>query len=229
MTEDSQEVLDRFSAELDLVEILAKQVGRSIDGVTLDELRSYGREGLLEAARRFDPSRGVSFRSFANYRVRGAMIDGMRSASALPRRVHARLRALEAGALTSEGALEDLQAAPTAPAGAEAALNAHLAAMATAMATGLVAPTAGGTAEEMVDWNQSDPEEAVGRSELLGLVHREISNLADDEAELVRRHYFEGERFDRVAADLGLSKSWASRLHTRALAKLTRRLRRQAE
>jgi len=41
---------------------------------------------------------------------------------------------------------------------------------------------------------------------------------------LIRRHYLEGERFDHVAAELGLSKSWASRLHTRAIGRLTKRL-----
>ena len=43
-------------------------------------------------------------------------------------------------------------------------------------------------------------------------------------AVLIRRHYLEGERFDQVAAELGLSKSWASRLHTRAIGRLTKRL-----
>jgi RNA polymerase sigma factor for flagellar operon FliA len=49
--------------------------------------------------------------------------------------------------------------------------------------------------------------------------------LRHDEAELVRRHYLQGERFDHVAQQLGLSKSWASRLHTRAIRRLSRRLR----
>ncbi len=52
-----------------------------------------------------------------------------------------------------------------------------------------------------------------------------IAELPEQEAMLVRRHYIEGDRFDQVAAELGLSKSWASRLHTRAIQKLTKRLR----
>ena len=44
-----------------------------------------------------------------------------------------------------------------------------------------------------------------------------------------RRHYLEGARFDHVAEELGLSKSWASRLHTRALTRLSKRLRALAE
>ena len=57
------------------------------------------------------------------------------------------------------------------------------------------------------------------------MVRRAIGDLPEQEAELVRRHYLEGERFDLVAKDLGLSKSWASRLHTRAIVRLTKRLR----
>ena len=59
----------------------------------------------------------------------------------------------------------------------------------------------------------------------MAIVRDTISGLPKEEAELVRRHYLEGERFDRVAQELGLSKSWASRLHTRAMGRLSKRLR----
>jgi RNA polymerase sigma factor for flagellar operon FliA len=58
------------------------------------------------------------------------------------------------------------------------------------------------------------------------VVRSAIAELPNEESELVRRHYLEGERFDAVAADIGLSKSWASRLHTRAIGRLSKRLRR---
>jgi RNA polymerase sigma factor for flagellar operon FliA len=59
----------------------------------------------------------------------------------------------------------------------------------------------------------------------MAVVEKAIRELPDNEAELVRRHYLEGERFDHVAKDLGLSKSWASRLHTRAIRRLSEALR----
>ena len=230
MESDSPEVLERFHGALDLVEIVARQVRRSLGaGVELDDLVSYGREGLLDAARRFDASRGVPFRAYANFRVRGAVVDGVRAAARLPRRVHERLRALESARQVSEGAAEDALGGgppPGTAADAERALTAHLAAMATAMAVGLVAEPARGEEGELTTIDAGDnPEDAVGRAELLDRVQSAIATLPDAEAELVRRHYIEGERFDHVAADLGLSKSWASRLHTRAIARLTKRLR----
>jgi RNA polymerase sigma factor for flagellar operon FliA len=230
--QDPPEVLARFNDTLELVEIVARQVGRAIGtGIELGDLLSFGREGLLEAARRYDPERGVPFRAYANFRVRGAMIDGVRVMGRLPRRAHDRLRGLEAASRTSEGALEDLQAPQPPGSGALQAdqmLSDHLAAMATAMAVGLVAGPGRGEDGELVGIAVEDPETQTAAAELRGLLRSAIGELPEQESELVRRHYLEGERFDHVAKDLGLSKSWASRLHTRAIGRLTKRLRSQA-
>jgi RNA polymerase sigma factor for flagellar operon FliA len=227
---DSPEVLELFESALGLVEIIARQVGRAIGhGADLDELKSFAREGLLDAARRFEPERGVPFKAYANYRVRGAVIDGIRSLGRLPRRAHQRLNGYRSASNYSEGALEDAQA-PAAPgatrADADAALGEHLAAMATAVAAGLLATTAHGEDGEATGVAPGDnPEDALSNAELMHVVREALSDLPAEEAELVRRHYLEGERFDHVARDLGLSKSWASRLHTRAVKRLTKRLR----
>src|SRR5690554_4310891 len=104
---DSAEVLERFHSQLELVEIIARQVYRSIQwGIELDDLVSAGREGLLDAARRYDVEQQVPFRAYANFRVRGAVLDGVRRMSALSRRTYERLAALEAASLVSEGQAE---------------------------------------------------------------------------------------------------------------------------
>jgi RNA polymerase sigma factor for flagellar operon FliA len=229
-TPDSPEILERFHGALDVVERIAKQVRRSLGhGIELEDLSSFGREGLLEAARRFDPARGVPFRAYATFRIRGAIVDGVRATGRLPRRVHERLSAYGVAAAVSEGAAEDVLGGPEVPAtqaDSERALDAHLAAMATAMAVGLVAQRAlGDEGEPSAVDGGGTPEDLVARAELLAEVKTAIETLPADEAELVRRHYLGGERFDRVAQDLGLSKSWASRLHTRALGRLSKRLR----
>jgi RNA polymerase sigma factor FliA len=225
---DSPEVLARFESELDLVDVVARQLQRSIGAaVELDDLSSFGREGLLDAARKFDTARGVPFRAYANFRVRGAMIDGVRAISQLPRRAHERLNGLSAALRASEGAADDTFSAPSgAKAHADQALGEHLAAMATAIAVGLIAPTSVGEAGERVQVTTDDnPEEAVLRAQLLQAVTAALDDLSPEEATLIRRHYLEGERFDHVAQSLGLSKSWASRLHTRALHRLAKRFR----
>ena len=227
--EDSKEVLERFHSHMDLVDLIARQLARELGrAAELDDLRAMGHQGLLEAARRFDEGRGVTFRRFANYRVRGAMLDGVRKSAPLPRRAHARIRALEAALLVAETASEDSGAGGVAsdPRASEQKLTEHLADMATAMAVGLLAtPAIGDEGEPAAVDHGVSPEEAVAQAELRKIVVDALEELPSDERELVRRHYLEGERFDHVAASLGLSKSWGSRLHTRAVARLTKRLR----
>ena len=225
---DAPEVLERFRAETDLVEIVARQIFRSMgSSVELDDLRSFGREGLLDAARKFDSERGVPFRAYANFRVRGAIIDGIRSTAQLSRRVYERLNGLSAALKVSEGAAEDAFGPGSGSRSqADQALGDHLAAMAAAMTVGLIAPVAVGEEGERIQVSTLEgPEDAVARAELLAVVERAIEDLPQEEAALVRRHYLEGERFDHVAESLGLSKSWASRLHTRAMQRLAKRLR----
>lgn len=225
---------ERFHAELDLVDRIARQIKRSTGGqVEFDELVSLGREGLLMAAERYDASRDVPFRAYASFRVRGAMIDGLRQMSHLPRRTFRRLQMMEAGSAFSENAAPDALGAQPPPgetrADAERLLDDHLAAMATAMAAGLVAKAGiGDEGERVAVASDESPEEQVERAQLRQLLLEHVEELPDEERTLVRRHYFEGERFDHVAADLGLSKSWASRLHTRAVGRLTKRLRGQS-
>ena len=226
---DAPEVLERFQAELELVEIVARQIARSMGpAVELEDLLSFGREGLLDAARRFESERGVPFRAYANFRVRGAIIDGVRSLAQLPRRVYERLNGMSAALKVSEGAADDAFASSVSGTREQAdqALGEHLAAMAAAITIGLIAPTSVGEEGEQIQVSTADsPEDAVSRAELLAVVQAAISDLPEEEAVLVRRHYLDGERFDHVAQSLGLSKSWASRLHTRAMARLSKRLR----
>jgi RNA polymerase sigma factor FliA len=227
---EASEVRQRFESGLPLVDAIANQLMRGLGAhVERQELQALGREGLLMAARRFDPGRGVPFRGYASFRVRGAMIDGVRAMGHLPRRVHQQLRAAQAADLYSESVAEDTAPPDQSRIEAQRALDDHLAGMATAMAIGLVAEAVTGEDGRLTGGATGpDPEQAVEGAELRDLLRRQIEELPEQEAELIRRHYLGGERFDHVAQDLGLSKSWASRLHTRAVDRLTKRLRQLA-
>lgn len=219
-----------FSAHLSLVDQIAGQVIRSVDNrLDFSELRSFGMEGLMVAARRFDPDKGVPFRGYAAYRVRGAMIDGVRRNGALPRRTHQKLKALEAATQYAENSAEERGVAPPpgqTRADAEAALDDYLARVATAMAVGLLATPARTEEGQTTAVCASEPaDDALASAQMLQLVRSEIEKLPHEERELLQRHYFEGERFDHVAERLGMSKSWASRLHTRAVGRLAQRFR----
>ncbi|MGD8316698.1 MAG: sigma-70 family RNA polymerase sigma factor [Myxococcales bacterium] len=161
----------------------------------LDDLIAFGFGGLLEAQDRFDPGRGIRFQTFAYHRVRGAMLDGVRKMSLLPRRAHERWRA-------------EREACPTA---APSELDKAFTRLSASL-----------TAEVPLQGRYGDrsPEAMLLRNEAM---HRLLSALPDLEPRqrfLVRGHYFEGRPIDAMARELGISKSWASRLHTDALRKL---------
>lgn len=226
---DGPEVLERFHAELELVNIIASQVARNLGrGVEFDDLLSAGREGLLDAARRYDEARGIPFRAYANFRVRGAILDGVRHMSALPRRAYERLAAMEAAASVSEGEAQFAFSRPTQSMSedeAEGCLDEQLAVMATAAALGIVTEAlrneAGSAAEAHL---HASPELAYSQAEVLAKVRSAVAELAPTERDVISRHYFGAEGMEQIARDMNVSKSWVSRIHTRAIARLMKRL-----
>jgi RNA polymerase sigma factor for flagellar operon FliA len=218
--------------ELGLVDIIARQIKKAVGAhVDRDELLAAGREGLFDAARRYDPHRGVPFRAYANIRIQGAMMDWVRRSARLPRRVYEKLKTLEVGSWTSAGASDfafsrgrlDEQEADRGA--AEDAMNAHLAAVATAMAASISAcPSATSNEPEFSDAG-NDPEEALARAELIEVLRKSLATLDRYEAALIRLVYFEGKSLMDVATELSVTKSWAFRVHCRVLARLTKQVR----
>lgn len=212
---------------LDLANKAARMVySRVKQHVQFDELVSLGTIGLAEAAQRFDPSRGVPFGAYAWYRTQGAIIDGLRRASNLPRRVWLQLVALRAAAeyLEHQGEREAGAAkqgvAPASGADALAAVKQALSAIRTMYLTSLEGlaedkgyePTA-----DTVDVGETIDAERIGAK-----VRAAIAELPDRERALVTKHYFEGKNLLEAGEELGISKSWASRLHAQAVDRLRR-------
>src|ERR1700752_4326357 len=86
---------ERIAAGLPFVESLARRVASSMPhSIELNDLVQDGMLGLIDAACRFDEARGIKFETFAERRVRGAMIDALRR-DAWPRGVRRQRRQLE--------------------------------------------------------------------------------------------------------------------------------------
>jgi len=223
---DAPETVARIHEGMPIVDMLARQLARQLGKQNVDDLRSAGHEGLVQAARTFDASLGIPFRRWANLRVRGAMIDAVRSHGNIPRRIYQRLRAIEAGDRVSDARAEEESAQPPPQNASDAdnRLSNYLAGIATAMAMGLLSEATQPGADPR------DPtlsaEEQLAEHELLARVRQAVERQPDAERHLLQRHYFDGVTFDEAAKELGLSKSWASRLHARAIESLARELKR---
>lgn len=225
---ESADALERFNHELDLVDLIARQVFRSVRGyVEFDDLLSAGREGLLDASRRFDASRGLLFKTFASPRIRGAMVDRVRNVASLPRRAFERLVAVDAASRIDEGELEFILAdAEMTPEDADDTLDNQLALAATACALGIVGQTVSPDIDASAETTVETPEEQVARAELINYLRQAIDAIkVEREAEILRLHYFEGMTIEAIGVELGADKSWVSRLHRRTMDRLTRRMR----
>ncbi len=242
----------------DLVEVvrrhlLSSGIGRSAKGqslVDVEELKAYGAQGLVEAAQRFDVEQGADFRRFAYFRVRGAMIDGLRKMGNWSRRGYERvsmLRALDS-ALSEEQSLPQSSRPGGSPASKakEAALplsdeqrvarerkadmaaeklRQHMSNMVTAMLLGVFAtPVREG--DEIVGLS-SEPaaDDLVYEAELRKHLHQALKSLGEPERSVIERHYLQGESLLEIGRSFGHTKSWASRQHTSALRRLQFRLR----
>ena len=185
-----------------------------------EELVAMASVGLAEAAQRFDPTAGASFRTFAWYRVQGAILDGLRRASNLPRGVWSQLTALrataeylEAQATRGEVARERAGAATTADKLRE--VRAALGAIRTMYMVALDQAPAESLAAEV-----PTPDVQLAHARLRERLSAALEQLPEREAELLHKHYVEGKTLLDAGAELGLSKSWASRLHARAIDQL---------
>lgn len=225
---DSPEVVARVEEGLRLVEQIAHSMRRQFGRhVQVDDLISQGRETLLQAARGFEPDRGVPFKRWAALRIRGGMIDSMRASGGLPKRVYRKLRALQAMDRIGESSNEERAGAPPAtPEAADKALGDQLATAAMAAAAAFLAARDTESGGDIAAEADHSPESNVGFAEMADKLKAAIDERPEQERQLLRRIYFDDLTIDEAAKELGLSKSWGSRIHARAIEGLQKALKR---
>jgi RNA polymerase sigma factor (sigma-70 family) len=216
---DSPEVLARFREGMPLVEVHAGAMARRLGNpsATRDDLRAFGREGLLDAARAFVEGRGMPFDRWASQRIRNAMIDGVRRSGAVPPRERRRRQAIEAkhptGHVAERARLSDGQARRESPDTSHWML----------LASGLSETPTG--PEEGAAGLGVSPEDLLERAQLASLVRELVAKLPKRERALIEQSYFQGLTLEQVAASMGLSRSTAHRVHVRAIETIQREVR----
>jgi RNA polymerase sigma factor for flagellar operon FliA len=206
---------------LSLVQAIARKVKKSLHAsVELDDLVGYGAKGLVEAAERFDARHGVAFTTFAYYRIRGSMYDGLRAMGWYSRADYARYRAEERANeyLRNHADREGAAAAEGAPASDRkdqaqtlAEISEILSSVATVHITSLEA------AATVPDESLPAPDAAVDSQRMSRRLREAVAALPEKERRLMELYYFADKNLEEAGATLGLSKSWACRLHARAV------------
>lgn len=186
------------------------------DEIEFGDYQQLACVGLLEAMDRFDPARGVQFRTFAARRMHGAILNGLEKLTEKQQQIAVRQR-LRAERLQDvrEGALAETASAAGAPQTSEqlmrfvAEVGVGLAVCWMLEGTAMVErPGATGTAHFY---------EGVQLRQLRERLLRAVERLPTQERTVLKSHYMQDVPFERIAADLQLTKGRISQIHKQAL------------
>jgi RNA polymerase sigma factor for flagellar operon FliA len=217
----------RVVAGLPFVEQLARRVAATMPhSIDIGDLVQDGVIGLIDAANRFDEARGIKFETFAERRIRGAMIDALRK-DAWPRGVRRQRRELEAAReelrreLGHEPSLADLAQRV----GSDekrlgrtiVRINAIEATSPLANHDGLdesTVPTA------LIPSEPERPDVAYERQETKERVSAAIASLPPREQTVIGLYYYREATMKEIGAEIGVNESRVSQLHARAIRRL---------
>ena len=171
---------------------------------------------MIEAAERYNPQRGVSFITFSHYRIKGAIFDGLKQMGLPPRVVNKQISKFERNA----NAL--LQAASDDETGESVgrSVNDEVRRVEQLIDTLIPAYLLSLDSEEakaVPDKNQASAQEELESQEIVRLVREIVQELPAQEKELLEAIYYKHQTMTELAAEKGITKSWVSRLHTRAV------------
>jgi len=184
----------------------------------MDEVLSLARMGLVEAAQKFDASRQVSFKTFAYYRIRGAIYDGIRSMGPLSREQVLKLkfqRGMDYYLQQESGTREPAPGTVGQP-----DLERLKSLMTTMTSVYLLSMDSTLEHRELPSEGAESPLESCERNEAITWLRQAIKKLSVQEQQIIRMYYYENRTLDEIGQTLDLSRSWVCRMHARIIKKL---------
>lgn len=219
---DSPERRLFLESHVDLVRYAALRIASRLPAsVELEDLVNDGVVGLLDAAAKYDPSRGVRFRTYAEARVRGAILDALRQRDWRPRSVRRGRREMDE-------AVGRLAGASGRPAGEEeiaSAMGLDLETYRSLLQDVSAGPIL--SLEDLPDGFDSPaaseselPSRELERRDLLRALAEEIVRLPERERRVMELYYHDELNMKEVGAVLGITESRVCQLHAQAASRL---------
>ena len=217
----------RIVSGLPFVEALARRMAASMpNSIDIGDLVQDGVLGLIDAAHRFDEDRGIKFETFAERRVRGAMIDALRR-DAWPRGVRRVRRELEAAReelrreLGAEPTLSDLARRVGSD---EARLERTIVRINTIESTSPLANfdsiDSASLPAVLVPSEPPSPDRVYEQTEVRERVREALAQLPPRERRIVSLYYFGEVTMKQIGEEIGVNESRVSQLHARAIERL---------
>jgi RNA polymerase sigma factor for flagellar operon FliA len=208
---------EQIKKYLPMVRAIARRISTKLPRhYDIEDLVSDGVMGLMAASDRFDPERGVKFETFATYYIKGAILDN------LPKLPTIQNKHKPVEVESSEDGEDELQSDAV-------ALQSKVTQITYSYILSLDAPQ--GSGDDGEDFNllkqlgKSDTvQHEMELEELQQTLRLAIEQLPIQERTTLRYYYFHHMSFSEIGQKLGLSESWVSRIHRRALEQLRHKL-----
>ncbi|HUA00486.1 MAG TPA: FliA/WhiG family RNA polymerase sigma factor [Candidatus Aquilonibacter sp.] len=199
--------------------------------VPLDDLVHAGVIGLMDAVRKYDPSKNVQLKHYAEFRIRGAILDSLRQIDWSPRTLRRQAKRVEQAKLICRARLGRDPSEPEIAEEIGVSLQRLQRILSEARGLDL-----GTLHSEAVDPNEEDaiepptgteedPYQKALRAEMSGLLGKAMGELAERERDVLALYHFEELTMKQVGAILGIGESRVSQIHSAALGRLRLRLR----
>ena len=217
-----------------LVKFVAGRVAAGLpQNIEQSDLVSYGMFGLIDAIDKFDPSRGFKFETYAISRIKGAIIDELRSIDWVPRSIRAKARSIERAYSKLENELRRTPDDKEVASELGMSEDELASTMSQISFVGLVALDellsasergSGTTVGDTVADTVNDPVAAFETAEMRHVLADAINRMPDRERLVLTLYYYEGLTLAEIGNVLGVTESRVCQIHTKAIFQLRGRL-----
>lgn len=201
-----------IESHLTYAHALAAEVLRKLpQQIEKGDLEGAADLGLVEAASTFDPSRGVLFKTYAYYRIRGAIFDSLRKMGWFSKGQYQQYRF----EMAANEYLKDYSAFPPQEGTAEDAYQELRSVPGSLLSCYLLSLDE--MPQEIEERTSSSPEARLQHIEDLSNVREALSRLPEKNRLVLEDYYIQELSLEEIGKKIGLSKSWVSRIHAKGL------------
>ena len=217
-------------ASMPLVRIVAKKIVRKTPpNVELDDLISSGIIGLIDAIEKFDPKKGTKFKTYAEHRIRGSILDELRAQDWVPRSIRRKEKIIEKSisrlendlgrSITPNDISSDLQIEPDK---VHKMISSILPAQVICYDdyANFKVKSSGSISTYIEGVNKNNPFKDASLRSSQQYILKTMESLTESEHTIMILYYFESKKLREISSILGITESRVSQLHMRAKGKM---------
>ena len=232
-TENREEVIIRYSP---MIKYVANRIAMRLPPhIEVDDLISVGVLGLMDAISKYDSSRGAKFKTYAEFRVRGAILDELRSLDWVPRSIRQKASAVEKVVRSLEAKLRRLPEDEEVAKEMDLTLDQFYRTIDETKSVPVFSLEDLGIAKESGEQQSlldclagkadADPQTQIRLIELKEIIAKAIDTLPEKERLMVSLYYYEELTMKEIGAVLDITESRVSQIHSKAVLHLRTKLK----